>query len=591
MEERIVELFIIAEYKFDATIDTMPTLNENYELESMRVYDTDNGDGTITRTLVGVKPTSISFAGCTGLLEVTMITLAGNSYIDLFNGCTNLTYVNMNNWVDVRVTHTGGMFRNCTSLKTIDMENWDKTNLVNISSMFYGCSSLTTINGVENLIGPRVTFGSYIFSGCSSLTEIDVSNWDNRISDMRAMFNDCTNLSKIIGVEKLVSKNNVYIFYLFSGCSSLTEIDVSGWDVSNAVYTYSIFEGCSSLTELDLSNWDVTKFTSMSSLFSGCVNLRNIFMLNWASSSCSNMQFLFEECNIKLLDFSSWNFSLVTSMLGMVRGCESLETMIFDNINLNKIDTSKMSSSALDSLENVIIKNSTATNINKLIEILPPGDSALNCKIYLPLTQDMSKINVAAANSKGWKVVQGGIVYNISKVLNEDTVVFEYDGISEGRSTCFAPTFGCACGVKIADVTEEETAMYKEAIQNNGCIITYDTGDGVIIEENTHEVSSFNEGTIGILTNNRSNLVLMFSPKAWSWYYAHVDQYVNDPGVYIIQNQLNNDTGYNNDKFRCLKIEILGLKSTKIARLKRGEFINDTIKKTVVGEVPNITYK
>ena len=590
MEERFIETYEIAEYKFDATIDTMPTFNEGYSPGS--VYDYDNGDGTITRIIVsGVKPTSISFAGCTGLLEVTMISINGNSYIDLFNGCTNLTYVNMNNWVDVRVTHTGGMFRNCTSLKTIDMENWDKTNLVNISSMFYGCSSLTTINGVENLIGPRVTFGSYIFSGCSSLTEIDVSNWDNRISDMRAMFDGCTNLSKIIGVEKLVSKNNVYIFYLFSGCSSLTEIDVSGWDVSNAVHTYSIFKGCSSLTELDLSNWDVTKFTSMSSLFSGCVNLRNIFMLNWASSSCSDMQFLFEECNIKLLDFSSWNFSLVTSMLGMVRGCESLETMIFDNINLNKIDTSKMSSSALDSLENVIIKNSTATNINKLIEILPPGDSALNCKIYLPLTQDMSKINVAAANSKGWKVTQGGIVYNVSKVLIEDTVVFEYDGISEGRSTCFAPTFGASCGVKIADVTEEETAMYMEAVQNNGCIITYDTGDGVIIEEITHEVSSFIEGTTGILTNNRNKLVLMFSPKAWSWDYAHAYQYVNDPGVYIIQNQLNNDEGYAHNKFRCLKVEILGLKSTKIARLKRGEFINDTIKKTVVGEVPNITYK
>lgn len=487
MKERVVEIHLIAEYKFDATIDTMPTFHEGYPLEFIDTYDTDNGDGTITRTLHGVKPRTISFAGCTGLLEVTKICIAGDSYIELFDGCTNLTYVNMNNWINDSVTHTGSMFKNCTSLETIDMEDWDKPNLVNISSMFYGCSSLT---------------------------------------------------------------------------------------------------------EIDLSNWDVTKFTNMSSLFDGCVNLRNIFMLNWNSSNCENMQRLFADCNIELLDFSSWDFSSVTSMLGMVGGCESLKSMIFDNINLNKINTTdKMSSSALDSLENVIIKNSTATNINKLIEILPPGDSALNCKIYLPLTQDMSKINVAAANAKGWKVTQGGIVYNISKVLNEDTVVFEYDGISEGRSTCFAPTFGCACGVKIADVTEEETAMYKEAIQNNGCIITYDTGDGVIIEETTHEVSSFNEGTIGILTNNRSNLVLMFSPKAWSWYYAHVDQYVNDPGVYILQNQLNNDTGYNNDKFRCLKVEILGLKSTKIARLKRGEFINDTIKKTVVGEVPNITYK
>ena len=598
MEERVVIIRNIAEYKFDATIDTMPTFDESYDLDSISVYDSDNGDGTITRVIrARTKPTSISFAGCTGLLEVTMIGIDGIEYANLFDGCTNLTYVNMNNWIDNGVTHTGNMFKNCTSLVTIDMEDWDKTKLMYIGSMFSGCSSLTTINGVENLIGPRVQLGADIFYKCSSLTEIDISGWDNRIYDMRNMFYKCSNLTKIIGVEKLVTKYNVNIMDTFSGCSSLTEIDVSGWDVSNVVYGYSVFAGCSGLTELDLSNWDISKFNSLREMFSGCTNLRNVFMLNWNSSNCTSAFRAFCDCkNIKLLDFSNWDFKLVTNMTGMMDGCTSLETIIFNNIDLRNItDDYSLSGSSLPLLKNIIIKNSTATNINKLIELLPSTYSAvsngLNCKIYLPLTQDMSKIDVATANSKGWKVTQGGIVYNVSKVLNKDTVVFEYDGISEGKSTCFAPTFGCACGVKIADVTEEETAMYVEAIQNNGCIITYDTGDGVIIEEITHEVSGFNEGTIGILTNNSNNLVLMFSPNAWSWYYAHVDQYVNDPGIYIVQNQLNNDKGYDHIKFRCLKVEILGLKSTKIARLKRGEFINDTIKKTVIGDVPNITYK
>lgn len=595
MEERAVIRHEIAKYKFDATIDTMPTFNENYELESIDVYDSDNGDGTITRTILsGLKPTSISFAGCTGLLEVTMITIDGRDYKDLFNGCVNLTYVNMNNWIDNGVTHTGYMFKNCTSLVTIDMENWDKTNLGNITSMFSDCSSLTTIKGVENLIGPKVQIGGHIFYNCSSLTEIDISGWDNRIYDMRAMFCECSNLTKIIGVEKLVTKYNGYIMDIFSNCSSLTEIDVSGWDVSNVVYGYSVFADCSSLTEIDLSNWDISKFNSLREMFSGCTNLRNVFMLNWNSSNCTTTYRTFFDCkNIKLLDFSNWDFKLVTSVNGMITGCTSLETIIFNNIDLRSInDNYQLSTSQLPLLKNVIVKNSTATNINKLIEILPSGGSAINCKIYLPLTQDMSKINVAAANAKGWKVTQGGIVYNISKVLNKDSVVFEYDGISEGRSTCFTPTFGCACGVKIADVTEEETAMYAEAIQNNGCIITYDTGDGTIIEETVYEVSSLIDGSIGIYNSSGSNkLVLMFSPKAWSWDYAHAYQYVNDPGVYIVQNQLNNDEGYAHIKFRCLKVEILGLKSTKIARLKRGEFINDTIKKTIIGDVPNITYK
>ena len=408
MEERAVITYEIAKYKFDATIDTMPTFNESYDLDCISVYDSDNGDGTITRTLRGLKPTSIIFAGCTGLLEVTMITIDGREYSELFKNCNNLTYVNMNNWIDNGVTHTGYMFYNCSSLRTIDMENWDKTNLSNITSMFSGCSSLTTIKGVENLIGPKVQIGDYIFYNCSSLTEIDVS----------------------------------------------------GWDVSNVVYGYSVFAGCSSLTELDLSNWDISKFNSLREMFNDCTNLRNVFMLNWNSSNCTSTYRAFYKCkNIKLLDFSNWDFKLVTSMNGMINGCTSLETIIFNNIDLRNVDvTYQLSTSSLPLLKNVIVKNSTAANINKLIELLPRGNSAINCKIYLPITQDMSNINVAAANAKGWKVTQGGIVYNVSKVLIEDT-------------------------------------------------------------------------------------------------------------------------------------EILGLKSTKIARLKRGEFINDTIKKTVVGEVPNITYK
>lgn len=417
MEERLVEIHLIAAYKFDATIDTMPTFHKDYPLEHIEIYDTDNGDGTITRILLGVKPISISFAGCTGLLEVTMICIDGRDYTDLFNGCTNLTYVNMNNWIDNGVTHTGYMFKNCTSLVTIDMENWDKTNLSNITSMFSDCSSLTTIKGVENLIGPKVQIGDYIFYNCSSLTEIDISGWDNRIYDMRAMFCRCSNLTKIIGVEKLVTKYNGYIMDIFSNCSSLTEIDVSGWDVSNVVYGYSVFEGCSSLTELDLSNWDISKFNSLRELFSGCTNLRNVFMLNWNSSNCTSAYRTFFDCkNIKLLDFSNWDFKLVTSMNGMIYGCTSLETIIFNNIDLRNInDTYPLSTSSLPLLKNIIIKNSTAANINKLIELLQYGNSAINCKIYLPLTQDMSEINVAAANAKRWKVTQGGIVYNVSK--------------------------------------------------------------------------------------------------------------------------------------------------------------------------------
>ena len=595
MEERWIEIHIIAKYKFDATIDTMPTFNEDYSLDSMSVYDTDNGDGTITRSLdSSVKPTSISFAGCTGLLEVTDITISGNSYIDLFNGCTNLTYVNMNNWINGHVTHTGSMFRNCTSLETIDMEDWDKTNLVNISSMFYGCSSLTTIKGVENLISSKIQFGTSIFRGCSSLTEIDVSKWNFRIDDARSMFYGCSSLTKINGVNKLITNKTRYILEFFEGCSSLTEIDVSEWDVSNVYYGNSIFKDCVNLIELDLSNWSVKKFNSMGSLFSGCTNLRNVFMLNCDSESSSSTSNMFNGCStIKLLDFSNYDFKSTQNINMMIGNCNSLETIIFDNPNLSSLNIGEYGglSGTLPQLKNIIIKNGAEAYINKLLKIIPFNKSRTDCKVYLSATQDISKIDVATANSKGWQVVQGGYIHNVSKIIHIDDVVFEYDVDMEEKVTSFAPTFGWYCGVKVADVTAEETTMYIEAAAKNGCIITYEK-DGVIKEDVSKRTSEYMDGTVGISTSD-GKVAAVIAPASWSWYYAHNDQYVKESGVYLVDEQIFDNPNYShlNLNFRVLKIEILGLDVDKVVRLKQGHFDTDKIKKMYIGEVPNVEYK
>ena len=89
-----------------------------------------------------------------------------------------------------------------------------------------------------------------MFSGCSSLTSLDLSGWD---------VSNASDLS-----------------YMFFDCSSLSSLDVSGWDVSSASSLFSMFSGCSSLTSLDVSGWDVSSDSYFDGMFSSCSSLSTV---------------------------------------------------------------------------------------------------------------------------------------------------------------------------------------------------------------------------------------------------------------------------------------------------------------------------
>lgn len=86
---------------------------------------------------------------------------------------------------------------------------------------FNGCSSLSTIVGMENYLNvSSVTKMDYMFSGCSSIEVIDISGFQ-------------------------LSKKNTSMTYMFSGCSKLTTIlQGDGWRTATGT---NMFEGCTSI--------------------------------------------------------------------------------------------------------------------------------------------------------------------------------------------------------------------------------------------------------------------------------------------------------------------------------------------------------
>ena len=67
---------------------------------------------------------------------------------------------------------------------------------------------------------------------------------------------------------------------LFTGCSDLASLDVSGWDTSKVTDMSWMFSTCLGLTSLDVSGWDTSKVTDMNSMFFRCSNL---------TADCSNL--------------------------------------------------------------------------------------------------------------------------------------------------------------------------------------------------------------------------------------------------------------------------------------------------------------
>ena len=77
-------------------------------------------------------------------------------------------------------------------------------------------------------------------------------------------------------------KNNLKkINYMFYGCNSLTNIDLSNFNTQNVTNMSYIFYGCNSLKNINLSNFNTQNVTNMGSMFSRCKSLKKIDLSNF----------------------------------------------------------------------------------------------------------------------------------------------------------------------------------------------------------------------------------------------------------------------------------------------------------------------
>ena len=216
----------IAIYTFNSSIDTLPRFNDGY---SYTYTDVDNGDGTITRTIVSdSSPTSISFREKAGLVSL--------SYLDTSN-----------------ITSMRNMFYQCTNLTSLDLTGFNTSKVTSMSEMFCGCSSLTSLD-LSSFNTSKVNTMNLMFQNCYKLTSINLSNFNT---------SNVNNMS-----------------HMFDNCNKLTSLDLSNFDTSKVTNMDYMFFGCNKLTTLDLNNFNTSKVTSMDYMLLSCNNLVSVNMYN-----------------------------------------------------------------------------------------------------------------------------------------------------------------------------------------------------------------------------------------------------------------------------------------------------------------------
>ena len=160
------------------------------------------------------------------------------------------------------------------------------------------------------------------------------------------LFEGCTNLEAVYGLEALRVMDATSLDRMFYGCQNLTYISFNGpsWNTSKITSMSEMFRECMLLTDDNfafLKYWDTSNVTSMYAMFSTCNNLERLDLSMFDTSRVTNMGYMFSACRrLKQVDVSSFNTSRVTNMEGMFRWCNELEEPDLSGWDVSKVTNS-----------------------------------------------------------------------------------------------------------------------------------------------------------------------------------------------------------------------------------------------------------
>ena len=287
------------------------------------------------------------FNGCSSLsaLDLSNFNTANvTNMSNMFNGCSSLLALDLSSFNTAKVTNMESMFSGCIELKTILVDYmWITAQVSKSSLMFNSCRVLRG--------GQGSTWYEYMYSD-KGYARIDggiekpgyLTKVDTPVCELRAYavlqdntlifyYNDKmpedaydisignlsyqnASITKVIFDKSFEEFRPIRCAMWFKGCTALTEIcNMKEYlNTAKVMDMSSMFSGCSSLTSLDLSSFNTAKVRNMSSMFSGCSSLTSLDLNSFKTANVTNMSYMFSGCSsITSLDLSVWNMINVTA--------------------------------------------------------------------------------------------------------------------------------------------------------------------------------------------------------------------------------------------------------------------------------------
>ena len=219
-----------------------------------------------------------AFERCVNLSSIVIPETVTGLGSNAFYGCTGLRSIGpVGSGCDIEYAWTDTIPRNMfTGLTGLTKVIFTETVVPKDGSPLAGCSALKSAGPIGG--GYDVEFGwtssipAYVFSGCSSLTEVVLP--DSLTTIGTYAFNNCTGITKIVIPASVTTIGSA----AFSRCTGFTtagpvggEYDFEfGW--TETIPSYA-FQGCSKLTDINIPN-GITHIGSYA--FAGCTSLMDI---------------------------------------------------------------------------------------------------------------------------------------------------------------------------------------------------------------------------------------------------------------------------------------------------------------------------
>lgn len=308
-------------------------INLNIKLEK---NNDKNEEGTLTLHIKPVDDKQI--ARITTQLKNSTVHV-NNSKFELSTVANKITKVVFDKQITMSVSEN--MFKDMNNLESVENINnikfkedkskdKNQADIVTTAYMFEDCTKLKHIGGIENWDLTNVVNADGMFDGCSSITTLDLHGWI--VPDLelaQGMFMNMKALTTLT-LFKQKEASLTRINNMFTGDQQLNKLNnIADLKTSKVVEFYQTFAK-TGLTTLDLSKWDTSAagtdktetLGGMYAMFALMPNLKSIkFGEKWNTSNVTNMSSMFyNDSNLKSIDVSNWNTKKVTDMHYMFEG-------------------------------------------------------------------------------------------------------------------------------------------------------------------------------------------------------------------------------------------------------------------------------